>query len=273
MRSLIVLDGHLGPRGYRWVRAFIGLYLAVHFVALVPYASELFSSAGMLPDARLSPLARAFPNVLAWIDHPTFVTAFVASGAVASLFVIAGVRDRVAAVYLWYVLACLFGRNPLIQNPSLPYVGVVLLAHAASPRGRLRSDVVTAVWWLMAIGYAYSGWTKLVAPSWLDGTAVRWILESPLARPSPLRDAIVELPDAVFAIATYGVLALELAFPLVSLSRRLRPLAWAAMLALHLGLIALIDFADLSLGMVVLHAFTFDPRWLAPITGSRARDR
>ena len=34
------------------------------------------------------------------------------------------------------------------------------------------------------------------------------------------------------------------------------------MLALHLSLIALIDFADLSLGMVMLHLFTFDPAWV-----------
>jgi hypothetical protein len=29
-------------------------------------------------------------------------------------------------------------------------------------------------------------------------------------------------------------------------------------LAMHVGLIVLIDFADLSLGMVMLHLFTFD---------------
>jgi predicted DCC family thiol-disulfide oxidoreductase YuxK len=31
---------------------------------------------------------------------------------------------------------------------------------------------------------------------------------------------------------------------------------------MHLGLIVVIDFADLSLGMVMLHLFTFDPAWL-----------
>jgi predicted DCC family thiol-disulfide oxidoreductase YuxK len=36
------------------------------------------------------------------------------------------------------------------------------------------------------------------------------------------------------------------------------------MLLMHLGLMALIDFADLSLGMVMLHLFTFDPAWVRP---------
>jgi len=31
---------------------------------------------------------------------------------------------------------------------------------------------------------------------------------------------------------------------------------------MHLGLIVLIDFADLWRGMVFLHAFTFDAAWL-----------
>ena len=38
-----------GADAYRRARGFAGLYLAVHFVMLVPYAAELFSSAGMLP--------------------------------------------------------------------------------------------------------------------------------------------------------------------------------------------------------------------------------
>ncbi len=34
------------------------------------------------------------------------------------------------------------------------------------------------------------------------------------------------------------------------------------MLLMHLGLLFLIDFVDLSISMILLHAFTFDPNWL-----------
>ncbi|MCP3920076.1 MAG: DUF393 domain-containing protein [bacterium] len=40
-------------------------------------------------------------------------------------------------------------------------------------------------------------------------------------------------------------------------------------LGMHPGLIALIDFADLSLGMVMLHLFTFDPAWIPGRTAER----
>jgi predicted DCC family thiol-disulfide oxidoreductase YuxK len=31
---------------------------------------------------------------------------------------------------------------------------------------------------------------------------------------------------------------------------------------MHLGILLVVDFADLSLGMVMIHLFTFDPAWL-----------
>ena len=82
----------------------------------------------------------------------------------------------------------------------------------------------------MAVGYSYGGATKLVSPSWLDGTALARVLANPLARPGGLRLLLLELPDVVLRVATWGALAFELGFVLLALSRRLRPFAWGAML-------------------------------------------
>ena len=41
---------------YRLFRVLLGAYLFVHFAQLLPWAGEVFSSAGMLPDAAQSPL-------------------------------------------------------------------------------------------------------------------------------------------------------------------------------------------------------------------------
>jgi hypothetical protein len=40
-----------------------------------------------------------------------------------------------------------------------------------------------------------------------------------------------------------------------------RPLMWLAMVGMHIGILALVSFADLSAGMLMLHFFTFDSRW------------
>lgn len=264
---------------YSLFRALLGLYLAVHFASLIPWAGELFSWSGMIPDAAASPLAFLFPNVLAWFDPPWMVHALLAAGIASSLLLAAGAFDRWAAVAAWYVWACLLGRDPLILNPGIPYVGWMLLAHACLPRApfgsweargridpgggwRFTPSVFAAAWILMAVGYSFSGVTKLTSPSWIDGTAVARILENPLARPGRLRDLFLALPTAMLALSTWGAVCLEVAFAPLALVRRLRPWLWGSMLALHLTLIALIDFADLSLGMVMLHLFTFDPAWV-----------
>jgi hypothetical protein len=63
-------------------------------------------------------------------------------------------------------------------------------------------------------------------------------------------------------LATWSVLALELAFAPLALFRHIRPLIWLAMVSLHLTLLLLINFADLTLGMLLVHLFTFDPAWI-----------
>src|SRR5262249_54671520 len=177
--------------------------------------------------------------------------------------------------------ACLFGRNPLISNPSIPLIGWMLLAHLFLPpapygslaaRGRVDPGggwrmppaIFAAAWIVMALAYSYSGYTKLVSPSWRDGTALSRMLDNPLARPRWLRETLLLLPPWFLHLGTWAALFLELSFAPLALLRRLRPWLWGAMLLMHLSLIALVNFADLSLGMVMVHLFTFDPGWIRP---------
>jgi hypothetical protein len=265
-------------RQYSLFRAVFGTYLLVHFVQLVPWGTELFSRDGVLPDGRASPVLLLFPNVLALVDTPVVVSGVLVAGAVLSVLYAVGLFDRVVAVALWYLWACLFGRNPLISNPSIPFVGWMLLAHAFLPPAppgslaawyrphpsktwRMPPGIFLAAWIILAVGYGYSGYTKLVSPSWWDGTALERVLNNPLARPGPVRDEALSLPPMVLRVATWSALGLELGFAPLALFRRLRPWLWGLMLCMHLGLILLIDFADLSLGMVMAHLFTCDPAW------------
>ncbi len=267
---------------YSVFRALFGTYLAWHFARLLPRGTELFSGLGMLPDAAASPWWPLFPNLLFVNDTPTVVASLIGAGVVLALAFAAGFRDRWAAVALLYVWACLFTRNPLIANPSLPFVGWLLLAHACLPvapfgsfDARDRTDprggwtmptvIFAAAWIVMSVGYSYSGFTKLVSPSWIDGTAIARVLDDPLARPLLLREVLLALPDGAIRLWTWGALGLELAFAPLALVRRARPWLWLALLAMQVSLVTLVDFADLGMGMVLLHLFTFDPGWIAPV--------
>jgi predicted DCC family thiol-disulfide oxidoreductase YuxK len=266
---------------YSVFRACLGAYLLVHFTYLLPWAAELFSSAGMLPNTHLSPLMRAFPNILAILDHPAFVVVLCTSGAVAGLFLMAGKHDRIAALWIWYVLACFFGRNPLIQNPSLPYTGWMLLMHAAvtsAPYGslaargrldpsngwRLPQSLFAAAWIVLAISYSYSGYTKLLSPSWVAGDTVAAVLQNPLARDGLLHDFVLSLPPPLLRTITWFILGIEVLFAPLAVWKPARPWLWGGMLLVQFGFAALLRFPDLTVAMLIFHLLTFDPNWIKP---------
>ena len=263
---------------YGVYRAVLGLYLLQHFVGLLPWGAEIFSSSGVRPVGANSPLMHLFPNIFWLWDSRLFVNILLIAGAALSGLFLIGKFDRFAAVLIWYLWACLYGRNPMIGNPSLPFVGWLLLAHtltqsrsvpgASTPNKvkarswHLAEDTYFAGWILMSLAYSYSGYTKLLSPSWIDGTAVSRVLVNPLARDTVLRTFLLALPPVFLKTATRSALGLELSYAPLALFRRLRPLIWLAMVCLHVGLMVLVNFADLTMGMLILHLFTFDPAWI-----------
>jgi hypothetical protein len=140
---------------------------------------------------------------------------------------------------IWYLGASLYGRNPLIANPSLPFVGWRLLAHLLIPsasrneearpcKAGIPEDIYLAAWIVMALAYTNSGYTKLVSPSWTEGTALSYVLTNPLARATALRTFILRLPPLVRKLATWSALGLALSFAPLALFRRLRALDLAS---------------------------------------------
>lgn len=255
-------------------RIFFGLYLCWHFLALGPYAAEVYGNTGMLPDKTLNPTFWLLPSPFWFSDGPIVVTVIVYLLAALSLAFALGYYRRPSALIIWYGSACLFNRNILTSNPSLSYVGLLLLLCAIIPTGepsisssdsrqwRLPSKAYWCAWWLMAIGYTFSGLIKLQSPSWYDGTAFYHLITNPLARPSMIRDAFLLQPDWVISLLTWGALAGEILFLPLSCHRLGRAIAWTVMVGMHIGILTVVDFADLTLGMLMLHLFTFDPDWL-----------
>ena len=79
---------------YSFWRALLGVYLFIHFVHLLPWSAELFSNEGLLPQARLSPLAAVFPGIFAINDSPWFIHATLSLAAAAAIAFAAGWRDN-----------------------------------------------------------------------------------------------------------------------------------------------------------------------------------
>jgi hypothetical protein len=267
---------HIPAAQFAFFRIALGVYLAIHFAQLIPSGTELFSRDGMLSDTRLNLTFGIFPNPLTRWDSPECVTAFLIGLIILSLAFTAGAFRRSAAVLIWFGWACLFNRNNLIVNPSIPYIGLLLLLSALVPLGegwilakeradwQFPSGVYWTAWILLAAGYSYSGWMKLLSPSWIDGSALSHILNNPLARPGWARDTLLQLPDLDRQIATWAALMVELLFLPLSFCLTTRKVAWLAMIGLQIAILCLVNFADLTIAMLLVHLFTFDPRWVWP---------
>ncbi|MEP2776927.1 MAG: HTTM domain-containing protein [Luteolibacter sp.] len=264
-------------------RILFGAYLAFHFAALAPYAQELFGAEGIMKNPALNPTHGLFPNPLS-LDLPGWaVTGSLLGLCLCSILFLTGVWRQGVAVFLWFGWTALFHRNNLIANPSIPYVGLLLVLSALVPSGEPLSLgkprcawempvwIPRCAWILLAVGYAFSGITKLVSPSWIDGSAIGYLMENPLSRPGVIRDLMLQLPNGFIQALTWGTLFIELAFLPLAIWKKSRPFVWLAMVCLHLGIMLAVDFADLSMGMLMIHFFTFDPKWLGAVKRSFAR--
>lgn len=264
-------------RQFGCLRIALGVYLAVHFFHLLPWAGEIFGGEGILPCAETNFLPMILPNPLWHATDGTVAFCCVLSGGISGIFIAIGRGRSFWCVLAWLIWAWLFARNNLILNPSMPYVGLLLFICACVPGGeayvfgrqanpdwKLPALTWWAVWILLAVGYSYSGVAKLGSPSWLDGSALRHVLDNPLARENGLRKCFLALPTAVTNLATWAALILEILYLPLALLRPTRWLAWLSMTAMHLGILLLIDFADLTLGMLLVHAFTWRFDWLHP---------
>ncbi|MDE0224571.1 MAG: DCC1-like thiol-disulfide oxidoreductase family protein [Gammaproteobacteria bacterium] len=286
MREITPVPGYTGGQ-YSLFRILFGAYLAVHFGYLSLYAAELVSVSGMLPEGGHSPLLAIAPSLFRLSDAPLTVVLITVSGFLAAVAFAAGRFDRRSAAWMLLVLISLFARNPLIANPALPYVGLMLFAHLCLPpapfgslaaRGRadpagdwaMPCPVFAALVIVLCLSYSYSGYTKLLSPNWVSGDAVALVMQNPLARDWFLRDVLLALPEWVTTFITVFILYVELLFAPLFLFKSLRVWLWSAMLIVQFGFLFLLSFPDLTIPMLLFHLLLFDPRWLPrrPLKGA-----
>jgi len=263
---------------YSLIRVLLGCYLVIHFIHLLPYSAEIFSAQGLLPS-ELSPLLGIIPNPLDEFDSPVIVQILMIIGALGGVSIMLGYFDRVSSLVVVILLGWLFARNPLIANPSMPVVGWMLVAHAMLPSGAYGTyhakgqperwvkwhypkEIWFAAWFMLAVAYTYSGYTKLLSPSWVDGTAINLVLNNPIARDHFLNDILLSLPPIFLKLITWSVLYIELFFVVFCYWGFTRKWAWFLMLMIQFGFLTFLNFADLTFPMLLIHALTFDKRWL-----------
>ena len=268
----------IGPTQFAIFRIILGFYLAWHFNSLIPYSPEIFGSNGVIPDPTMMPnwrIASVFLPVFKSDYHLKIFLGFLT--IVSTMFAI-GVYRRTCSAIMLYGWIFLFNRNIFIANPGIPYVGWLLLISIIIPNGenyclqiQKESDkknwhVNIIITWaaiiIMMGGYTFSGIHKLQCQSWLDGSALRHILSGLLARDNFLVDFLLNSPEIVLQVATWMSLFAEISSLFIGIAYHTRKWYWLFFMSMHIGVICLVNFMDLTLGVMMIHIFTFETRWL-----------
>lgn len=254
---------------YSLLRCMLGAYFLFIHLSLLPWSKELFSCEGLFQESFLSPFWGYFPSLFFFFESPTAIIGLQLLALLASVLLMWGKYSRLSAFYLWFFLASAHAKNPFISNPSLAYLGWILLAHSFSPSHPLPRFLREGLWWMIVSGYTINGLYHLESPSWINGSAILSILKNPLSFDNFFIRCLINYPLAL-KILTWSILAIEcLALPL-ALIPHLRSYLWRILTCMQLGILILVDCPTLTLGMLLAHAFAAKLSWIHPAVSKNA---
>lgn len=222
---------------YMLLRFLLGMYLFINYVLVFPYATQLFSSEGFLKKEYFSIFKNYFPNLLLNFDSPFIVQVICFLGVLFSFLFSIGIVPRLSCFVLWYLQTILVGRNYLTLDPSTQYIGLLLILLCFVTK---TPDLVTfyknnplknnstlrmpnSVWYTLMIVFSISiavgGVVKLQSESWLNGSAMTYILDLPIAENNYFTIWVKSNPYLLFAL-NYLALAAQITTPLFSLFKK-----------------------------------------------------
>lgn len=275
---------YFDPTQFSLFRIIFGIYLTVHFWQLLPNAAEVFSNQGVIKDSTLLPSFGKLPLPIFFYDDPASIENFVISLVCASILFTMGYFRRTMSLYIFFGWMSLFNRNPLISNPSIGYIGWLLLACSLIQSGERLGFLLTkkqredeyqkdkyrwevsdvlffGSWIVVGTSYTASGIHKLQCQSWLDGTALDYVLTGPLVRENNLMVSLILILPFGTKMMTWGSLFLEVSALFIGTFHRTRSTYWLLFMGFHVGILLTVNFTDLTLGMMIAHLFTFDASW------------
>lgn len=228
----------------------LGLYLAYHFLSLIPHAGEMFGAFSWL-NANAG-----FPSFM----RTDGLTIFYLLTLAASGFLIGINRWLVgASLYAWVGMVSLLARNPFYYELTLDYLGWLCLAQVVLRWIDERDFEYFQIggWILLGVTYLASGISKLDSIAWRTGDAISYFYSSDIISRFPP----VELGHTLSSVLSWGTVGIEVLFLPAILMPRARPWAWTISMLMHIALALTTQLTEISLAMIVFHLFLFDMRW------------
>lgn len=203
---------------FYWTNRLLGAYLVYYFWIQFSEAS-LYTPDGLFGALNHTP----FPNLLLFFNTSFGSHLFLFIALITSSFYMVRGHQSFMAFCLWYQWACVQNYHGLTY-PSQGFIGWMLLASTCVPSLRKKHlehdqqgwEMPTilnhAAWWILGLGYTASGITKALSPSWQNGSALKWVLQSPVMSDSIFVKWLQLIPPLGLTSLTYGILLFELFF-------------------------------------------------------------
>ena len=255
--------GQVNSRPLSLFRIGFALVLLRDALLHLPIATVFYSDQGVVPRSALAPLLDGvYPwrlSLMAGLGEPWQATLFFSLWAGVALCLLLGVGTRFAAAINYLFVLSIYWRNPFITSGADDILRVlsfwiifIPLNHHLSLDNlyRQRRGLTTPHTTLalpvrlaqlqIALIYLMAGLFKLLGDQWTEGTAMFFVLQlDSLLLPSGQWLA-EHAPDGLLHLLTYGVVLLELAFPVLVFipfpQPLLRRVALALVFAMHLGI-------------------------------------
>lgn len=259
-------------------RLVFGFYLTFYAVWLWPYATKIYSNEGMFPEPYLQ---MYFPSPLYFSADPMMVHALMVLHVLGALSIWIGVYRHVGAILYLFSAASFLQWNGFTEDPALSFVhlavALTLLLPATEPL-QLRPSKSKEAWQMpyfvyltaliaLGVGYSISGIDKLRAVGWQIGDAMYYLYHLAIAYDVWWMDVLRSQPMWLIKIQTYvAVGAMLTALPLL-LWRRTRIFSWAVLTGMFLFTLVAFNLWQVSIGMLLFHAFLIEPSWLRAKAG------
>ena len=218
-------------------------------------------------------------SLWAWDLPSGLVLAVTLIAVVASLLFIVGIADKWAALFLGFALVFLYGLNPALPKASVTPLVWMLLAHLLmrkAPYGSLaargRPDpgagwrfpfpLVLGTWLLLAWSYLLAGHSLTFSPPTVAGVLLSDVFPDPYLRDYVSPDFLTLLPPFLVEALELKAMLVGYLFALFLMFDRIRVWFWCALFAMQLCLALLPGFAEVSIVLLLLHLFAFDPGWI-----------
>ena len=178
-------------------RSLFGFYFIYYAIRMLPYASEIYSRGGIVPSATLNWTYGLFPDIFYFFDSPQMVVIAHICILVAGGGVLFGYFPRVACFIIFYLQTALYNRNVLTDDPSMAFIGLLLLTLVLIPHQpkllskekgvvRIPYFVFFVPIFVFCVAFTTSAIDKISSPSWLQGTALFHMLHLSVARDTSL---------------------------------------------------------------------------------------